>query len=106
MVILAEIARPRPFEELPGHARDAIQFVGAARGLEASAVPEAGFPIKLLRLDGIQRSFAPRDLLRSLRAVIAFLAALMGCVRLLRRLRPAVVIGVGGYASAPCVLAG
>ena len=89
-----------------GHSSDTIRFVGAARGLEARAVPDAGYQIELLRLDGIQRSYAPRDLLRSMRAVAAFLAALMRCVRLLRRLRPAVVVGVGGYASAPCVFAG
>ena len=88
-----------------GHPRESIRFVGAARGLEARAVPDAGYAIELLRLDGIQRSFAPRDVFRSVRAVVAFLAALGRCVRLLRRLRPSVVVGVGGYASAPCVLA-
>jgi UDP-N-acetylglucosamine--N-acetylmuramyl-(pentapeptide) pyrophosphoryl-undecaprenol N-acetylglucosamine transferase len=88
-----------------GHPRDAIRFVGARRGLEARAVPAAGYDVELLALDGIQRSFAPRDLLRSLRAVLAFVRALGHCVRTLRRERPAVVVGVGGYASAPCVLA-
>jgi undecaprenyldiphospho-muramoylpentapeptide beta-N-acetylglucosaminyltransferase len=88
-----------------GHPKGAIRFVGAARGLEARAVPAAGYAVELLALDGIQRSFAPRDLLRSLRAVVAFLRALGHCVRTLRRERPAVVVGVGGYASAPCVLA-
>ncbi len=90
---------------LRGHPREAIRFVGAARGLEARAVPAAGYEVELLRLDGIQRSFAPRALLRSVRAVVAFVAALGHCVRELRRVRPAVVVGVGGYASAPCVLA-
>jgi len=88
-----------------GHARDAIRFVGAERGLEARAVPAAGYEVELLALDGIQRSFAPRALLRSLRAVVAFVGALGHCVRTLRRDRPRVVVGVGGYASAPCVLA-
>jgi undecaprenyldiphospho-muramoylpentapeptide beta-N-acetylglucosaminyltransferase len=88
-----------------GHARDGIHFVGARRGLEARAVPAAGYEIELLALDGIQRSLAPRDLWRSVRAVVAFVRALGHCTRLLRRSRPAVVVGVGGYASAPCVLA-
>ena len=47
----------------------------------------------------------PRSLWRSVRAVAAFGHALVHCVGLLRRDRPAVVVGVGGYASAPCVLA-
>ena len=87
-----------------GHARDEIAFVGARRGLEANAVPDAGYDIELLGLDGIQRSFAPRDLVRSLRAVLAFARALLHCYRTLRRAEPDVVVGVGGYASAPCVL--
>jgi undecaprenyldiphospho-muramoylpentapeptide beta-N-acetylglucosaminyltransferase len=88
-----------------GHDRDTIRFVGARRGLEARAVPAAGYAVELLTLDGIQRSLAPRDVLRSLRALLAFVRALGSCVGLLRRTRPAVVVGVGGYASAPCVLA-
>jgi UDP-N-acetylglucosamine--N-acetylmuramyl-(pentapeptide) pyrophosphoryl-undecaprenol N-acetylglucosamine transferase len=88
-----------------GHPRASIRFVGARRGLEARAVPEAGYEIQLLALDGIQRSLAPRDVWRSLRAVVAFVRALGTCRRILRRDRPAVVVGVGGYASAPCVLA-
>ncbi len=88
-----------------GHPRDAIRFVGARRGLEARAVPDAGYGIDLLTLDGIQRSLSPRAVLRSARAVLLFLAAVVGCIRRLRRLRPRVVVGVGGYASAPCVIA-
>ncbi len=88
-----------------GHPRATIRFVGARRGLEARAVPAAGYAVELLALDGIQRSLAPRALLRSVRAVLAFVRALGHCVRMLRREQPAVVVGVGGYASAPCVLA-
>ena len=40
-----------------------------------------------------------------MRAVLAFVRALGHCVRVLRHTGPAVVVGVGGYASAPCVLA-
>ncbi len=87
-----------------GHPRDEITFVGARRGLEARAVPAAGYSIELLALDGIQRSLSPRDLWRSFRAVLAFARALVHCYRILRRARPDVVVGVGGYASAPCVL--
>jgi undecaprenyldiphospho-muramoylpentapeptide beta-N-acetylglucosaminyltransferase len=88
-----------------GHPRETIRFVGARRGLEARAVPAAGYEVELLALDGIQRSFAPRDVWRSVRSVLAFVRALGHCARTLRRERPAVVVGVGGYASAPCVLA-
>lgn len=88
-----------------GHPVSSIRFVGAARGLEARAVPEAGFAIELLTLDGIQRSGHPRAVLRSIRAVFAFVAAWWQCVRRFRVSPPTVVVGVGGYASAPAVLA-
>lgn len=88
-----------------GHDRSSIHFVGAARGLEAEAVPSAGYGVDLLPLDGLQRSMAPRDLLRSARAAVAFVRALATCFGWLRAWRPRVVVGVGGYASAPCVLA-
>ncbi len=88
-----------------GHERDSIRFVGAARGLEANAVPDAGYEIELLALDGIQRSVSPRAVLRSARAVVAFVVASIRCVVMLGRMRPAVVVGVGGYASAPLVFA-
>ncbi len=68
-------------------------------------MPAAGYGIELLTLDGIQRSRSPRALLRSARAVGLFVVAVGTCVRRLRRLRPRVVVGVGGYASAPCVIA-
>jgi UDP-N-acetylglucosamine--N-acetylmuramyl-(pentapeptide) pyrophosphoryl-undecaprenol N-acetylglucosamine transferase len=87
-----------------GISRDRIRYLGARRGLEVRAVPAAGYRLELLDLDGIQRSLAPGDLWRSVRAVVAFALACRRCVRAFRRERPAVVIGVGGYASAPGVL--
>jgi UDP-N-acetylglucosamine--N-acetylmuramyl-(pentapeptide) pyrophosphoryl-undecaprenol N-acetylglucosamine transferase len=88
-----------------GHDRDAIRFLGARRGLEARAVPEAGYAIDLLPARGFQRDRSWRALLDNLRMLGAMLVALTQAVRLVRRLRPAVVVGVGGYASLPGVLA-
>ena len=45
-----------------GHPRAAIRFVGSRRGLEATAVPEAGFVIDLLPGRGIRRSLRPSAL--------------------------------------------
>lgn len=86
-----------------GHPRAAVHFIGAERGLEAEVVPPAGYSIDLLPGRGLQRR-------RS--AIVANVRAafdtLRGCVRawgILGRLRPRVVVGVGGYASVPTVLA-
>ena len=77
-----------------------VHYVGSARGIETRLVPEAGFPLTVLPGRGIQR----RLTLENVRSVFALLAAIVAGIRLVRRLRPAVVVGLGGYASVPCVI--
>lgn len=83
-----------------GHDPASIRFVGSARGLEARLVPEAGFGVDLLPGRGIQR----RLTLANIGAVWGLARALVQGVVLVRRLRPAVVIVLGGYASLACVV--
>lgn len=84
-----------------GWDRSSVRFVGASRGLEATAVPAAGFPIELLPGRGLQRRFT----LANVGALVGFVVAWFRAVRIVRRVRPVVVVGVGGYASLPCVMA-
>jgi UDP-N-acetylglucosamine--N-acetylmuramyl-(pentapeptide) pyrophosphoryl-undecaprenol N-acetylglucosamine transferase len=88
-----------------GHRPERIHFVGAARGIEATAVPRAGFAIDLLPGRGLERSLRPGACARNLRTGWDTLVALRRAAAIVRRLRPAVVVGVGGYASLPGVLA-
>ena len=76
-------------------------FVGTSRGLETRLVPAAGFRLELVTVSGLKR-MGLRGLLRGLaRLPGAFLES----ARILRRHRPDVVLGVGGYASGPLVFA-
>jgi UDP-N-acetylglucosamine--N-acetylmuramyl-(pentapeptide) pyrophosphoryl-undecaprenol N-acetylglucosamine transferase len=84
--------------EARGHA---VHYVGAERGLEARLLPDEGIPHTLLPGRGIQR----RLTLANLAAIYGIVRAVFAAVGLVRRLRPKVVVGVGGYASVPCVLA-
>ena len=84
-----------------GHAPSTIHFVGSARGIERRLVPEAGFSITLLPGRGIARRLTPDNI----GAVAGLMSAAIQAFFLLRRLRPSVVITVGGYASAPCAAA-
>jgi UDP-N-acetylglucosamine--N-acetylmuramyl-(pentapeptide) pyrophosphoryl-undecaprenol N-acetylglucosamine transferase len=88
-----------------GHDRSAVRFLGSARGMEARAVPEAGYAVDLLPGRGFRRSLAPDAVLQNLRTAWDTVVACARALALLRRLRPAVVFGVGGYAAAPGVLA-
>ena len=78
-----------------------ILFVGALGRMEMTRVPEAGYEIKGLRVAGLQRRLTLDNL--------AFPFKLIGAVREAKRIvqefRPDVVVGVGGYASAPTLLA-
>jgi UDP-N-acetylglucosamine--N-acetylmuramyl-(pentapeptide) pyrophosphoryl-undecaprenol N-acetylglucosamine transferase len=88
-----------------GNARDSVRFLGSARGMEARVVPAAGYAIDLLPGRGFRRSLAPNAVVQNLRTAWDTLVACARAVLLLRRYRPAVVLGVGGYAAAPGVLA-
>lgn len=81
-----------------GHA---ITFVGTAGGIEARVVPESGYPLRLLPGRQMRGGGAGR-------AAMALATAVSGTIRGLRLLgtvRPALVAGVGGYASVAVVLA-
>jgi undecaprenyldiphospho-muramoylpentapeptide beta-N-acetylglucosaminyltransferase len=87
-----------------GHPVDEIHFVGARRGLEAVAVPAAGFALDALPGRGLRRSVAPGALRDNAAALWGAARAFARAWRIVRRTRPRVVLGVGGYASLPCVL--
>ena len=84
-----------------GHPADTIRFVGARRGLEARVVPDAGFAIDLLPGRGLER----RVSFGAVRAVGEAMVAFVRARRIVATHRPRVVVGVGGYASLPCLMA-
>ena len=89
-------------EELRAREPDAqITFVGTARGIEARVLPELGWPLELIDVSGLKTVGA----LGALRGLVRVPRALWQARRILRALRPDAVIGVGGYASGPVVLA-
>ena len=78
-----------------------MSFAGSPDRVEARLVPEAGFPFDPFRSAGL-----PRRLGLALgRALLTASVAPAECVRILRRRRPQIVLGGGGYVSGPMVLA-
>lgn len=78
-----------------------VRFVGTARGLETRLVPEAGFPLGLIHVGQLKNvSVATR-----MRTLADLPLGVGRCMALLRRFRPHVVVGVGGYASGPAMMA-
>jgi UDP-N-acetylglucosamine--N-acetylmuramyl-(pentapeptide) pyrophosphoryl-undecaprenol N-acetylglucosamine transferase len=91
---VAELARER------GVATEVV-FFGAERGIESWAVPKAGFDLVAEKVHGI----AGGSPVAAVRSIFEMIGAAVRARREIRRRGIDVVIGLGGYASAPAVLA-
>ena len=78
-----------------------VLFIGTARGLETKLVPEAGFRLELVRSGQLKNV----SLKTRLKTFGDLPLGVLHCMRLLREFRPQVVVGVGGYASGPAMIA-
>jgi len=78
-----------------------ILFVGTARGIENRLVPAAGFPLRLVQVGALKNV----SLTTRLKTFFDLPRAVWDSSRILSEFRPDVVIGVGGYASGPAMLA-
>jgi len=81
--------------------RNEVVFVGVEQGIETKVVPAAGLTLRTLPGAGFKGVSAAGKL----RSLSLLPWSLWGSVQLLREFRPAVVFGVGGYASGPATLA-
>jgi UDP-N-acetylglucosamine--N-acetylmuramyl-(pentapeptide) pyrophosphoryl-undecaprenol N-acetylglucosamine transferase len=77
-----------------------VVFVGTARGLENRLVPEAGFPLHLLRVGALKSV----SLGRRLRTLLELPPAFLEAGRILEHEHAAAVFSMGGYASGPVTL--
>src|SRR3954471_21243719 len=88
-------------QELQRRYEAEVLFIGTARGLENRLVPAAGFPLQLVKVGALNRvSLATR-----LRTALELPRAIFTAAGMLNDFHPDVVIGVGGYASGPAMLA-
>jgi UDP-N-acetylglucosamine--N-acetylmuramyl-(pentapeptide) pyrophosphoryl-undecaprenol N-acetylglucosamine transferase len=78
-----------------------LLFVGTARGLESQLISGAGYRLELIRVGQLNQV----SLKTRLKTVFDLPAGLLQCFSLIRQFRPQVVIGVGGYASGPMMMA-
>jgi UDP-N-acetylglucosamine--N-acetylmuramyl-(pentapeptide) pyrophosphoryl-undecaprenol N-acetylglucosamine transferase len=88
-------------ELLTRHPNNEVVFVGTSRGLEARVVPQAGYPLELISTRGL-KGMGFKQLMKSL---LVLPWSFIQSWQILRRHKPDVVVGVGGYASGPLVMA-
>jgi UDP-N-acetylglucosamine--N-acetylmuramyl-(pentapeptide) pyrophosphoryl-undecaprenol N-acetylglucosamine transferase len=85
---VADMLRAREWE---------VVWLGTKQGMEAKLVPEHGFDIEWVRFSGV-RGKGP---LRLLTLPVGLLVAFAQSISVLRRRRPSVVLGMGGYVTFP-----
>lgn len=78
-----------------------VRFVGTEKGIEARAIPKAGYPLDFIDIAGIKK----KGFKAALSSLFRIPRALRQSRAILDREAPDVVLGVGGYASGPMVLA-
>lgn len=74
-----------------------VEWLGTQKGIEARVVPEAGFLLHSLAITGLRG----RSLLDLVKAPYLILRAIWVVMAILRRYKPQVVIGLGGYVTGP-----
>jgi len=78
-----------------------VLFVGSSQGIEARTIPRLGYQLELISAAGIKG----KGSLAKLKGAVRLLYGYAQSRTILRDYRPDLVMGVGGYASLPMVLA-
>ncbi len=83
-----------------------IVFVGGKNGLEEKLIPQAGYELIALKSDGFYRSKSLKSLGKNIKTLGINIRAIQACKKLIGEVKPAVIVGTGGYASFPALIAG
>lgn len=74
-----------------------IHWLGTARGIEMRLVPAANIPLHLIKVEGVRG----RGLLGLIKAPFLVVYAVLQALKVMRNIKPDVVLGFGGFASGP-----
>ncbi len=88
-------------EFLVRDSKNEVLFVGTSNGIEARAVPAAGYKLELISAAGIRG----KGLISQIRGGLMMLNGFRQSRKLIKSFQPDMVLGVGGYASLPMLLA-
>ena len=88
-------------QELKKNYNGEVLFIGTSRGIENRLVPAAGFDLRLVKVGALKNV----SLSTRVKTMFDLPRAVWESRRIFSEFRPEVVIGVGGYASGPAMLA-
>ncbi len=78
-----------------------ILFVGAKGRMETTLVPEAGYDLKTVTVEGFQRKLSLKNIAKNVSAAYHAVTAGGEAAKILREFRPDIAIGTGGYVCGP-----
>lgn|SRR5690625_749840 len=78
-----------------------LLYVGTKRGLESTIVPSENIPFKTIKIEGFMRKLNFEGIKYNIRSVHLFLKSIGEAKKIIREFNPDVVLGTGGYVSAP-----
>ncbi|MBQ7341035.1 MAG: undecaprenyldiphospho-muramoylpentapeptide beta-N-acetylglucosaminyltransferase [Oscillospiraceae bacterium] len=88
------------------HRDSQILFIGGRGNMEEQLVPKAGYELITLPAFGLERGKSFQDLKNNFRAIKSTLSGVRKCKKIIRDFKPDVIVGTGGYASFPALMAG
>ncbi len=80
-----------------------VLFVGADGGMELRLVENEGYPIKTVTISNFRRTLSPKEWGHNLKSAWNVVASRGQAADIIRKFRPSLVVGTGGYASFPAV---
>lgn len=78
-----------------------VLYIGTETGLEKDIVPRENIPFETISISGFKRSFS----FENIKTIVRFIKGTNHAKKLLKEFQPDVVVGTGGYVSAPVVFA-
>lgn len=78
-----------------------ILYIGTNDRMEKEIVPKEGFKFIGIKIEGLKRSLSPKNI----KSAFLFITGISKCKKIIKKFNPDVVIGVGGYVSAPVIYA-
>lgn len=76
-------------------------YVGTHRGLESKIVPNHGVSFSPIEVEGFKRNLSLKGIQYNLRTIKLFFQAIQKAKKLIDDFKPDIVVGTGGYVSAP-----
>ena len=78
-----------------------LLYVGTERGLESRIVPQEGITFRSIEIEGFKRSMNFDGIKYNVRSIGLFLKSIRESKKIIKEFKPDVVLGTGGYVSAP-----